>query len=320
LKDVNEATSKLRIAIQVSADHGRADVPKHMVQELVSQLEHAVQRAPPTRLWEAKGKDDEGISTKPAALIHQETSCRATSSIPSSEKVVAEEVSVTVGQAMRPASIGGDYSQNNTYDETISRVTHTLPSSSSPVFSLLVPPIEIILYLSPKPGSKPTFAGKLFWVTMSLGYRLASGAEKLQVAPRLLLYHLRLQTAVSIAGRVGRTLLNESTGVTHQDSAPHFTYQMIQHIIRDLVLEGEDVKGYLDAREVELCFWRRGVNPISLGALGVEDASWRLGELLQELSRNAVCFGDGPKYLLRDVEKAFLNTTGGLSIFPCLSF
>jgi hypothetical protein len=115
-------------------------------------------------------------------------------------------------------------------------------------------------------------------------------------------------------------LLNESTGVTHHDSTPHFTYQMVQHIVQDLVREGENVKHYLDAREVELYFRRRGVDPISLGALGVEDADWRLGELLQELSRNAVCFGDGPKYLLHDVEKAFRNMTGGMSIFPCLSF
>lgn len=318
-KDVNEATSKLKIAIQVSADHRKDDVPKHMVQELVSQLEHAVQRVPPTRLWKAKGKDNEGMSTNPAALIHQETSCQDTSNALFSEKVVAPEVTVTVGQAMRPASIGGDYN-NYTHEEITPRASQTFPSSSSPIFSLLVPPIEIIPYLSPRPGNKPTFAGKLYWATMSLGYRLASGAENLQIAPRLLLYHLRFHTAASIAERVGRMLLNESTGVTHQDSAPHFTYQMTQHIVRDLVLEGEDVKGYLDAREVELYFWRRGVDPISLGPLGVEDADWRLGELLQELSRNAVCFGDGPKYLVYDVEKAFLNTTGGMSIFPYLSF
>ena len=114
-------------------------------------------------------------------------------------------------------------------------------------------------------------------------------------------------------------LLSESTGLTHEDTTPQFTYQMMQHIIRDLTLEGEDVKAYLDAREVELYFWRRGVDPISLGNLGVEDASGRLGELVQELSRNAVCFGDGPKYLLRDVEKAFLDTTGVMSMMPSLA-
>lgn len=319
LKDVNEATSKLKTAMQVSAGHEKDDVPNHIVQELISELEHALQRAQPTKLWKAKGKDDEGMSMAPATLIHQETLCRATSNTSPPEKVMVQEVPITVGQAIRPGSIGSDHFQNNTREDTTFWMTHTLSSSDFPIFSLPVPPLEIVPYLSPQPGSRPTFASKLFWATMSLGYRLASGTENMQFAPRLLLYHLRFHTAKSIAGRIGRMLLTESTGVTHQDSTPHFTYRMIHHIVRDLVLEGEDVKGYLDAQEVELYFWRRGFDPISLEALGVTDADWRLSELLQELSRNAVCFGDGPKYLLCDIEKAFLHMTGGMSIFPCLS-
>jgi hypothetical protein len=316
---VNKAISQLKIVTQVSSDHRKDDMLQHMVQELVSQLEHAIKRVPPTRLWNAQGKDNQGKSTDPTALIHQETLSQATSTALSSETVVAQEVTVTEGQAIMSASMGGVYN-DHTHEETFSEDSHTFPDSNPLTLSFLVPPIEIIPYLSSRPGSKPTFAGKLFWETMSLGYRLASGAEELQIAPRLLLYHLRFHTATSIAGRVGRMLLNESTGVTYQDSAPHFTYQMTQHIVRDLVLEGEDVRGYLDAREVELYFWRSSINPISLVPLGMEDADWRLSQLLQELSRNAVCFGNGPRYLVRDVEKAFLNMTTALSMSPSLSF
>lgn len=320
LNSVSEIISKLKTTIQVSADHGKNDIPKHTVQELVDRLEHAVQRPPTTKSLKAKRKDNEGIPTNPTELICQETSCGTVSNTSFPEKVVAQGVPNIVEQAMRSISGEGIYAPYITHQEAASPVNHTLSTSSSPTLSLLIPPLEIIPYLSPQPESRPTFAGKLFWATMTLGYRLASGVEQLQIAPRLLLYHLRFQSAVSIAGRIGRALLNESTGVTHQDSAPSFTYRMTQHIVRDLVLEGEDVKEYLDAREVELYFWRRGIDPISFSAQGVEDADWRLGELLQELSRNAVCFGDGPKYLRREVEKVFLGTTGGISIFPCLSF
>ena len=291
-----------------------------MVQELVCEVERAVQQVPPTTLGKAEGKNDEWMLADLAASINKETSCRTmpTESLP--DNAVAQVDPVIVGQAMGLASRGGDYSPNNTHEETTFWVTDTLPNPTSSISTLLVPPIEIIPYLSSRPGCRPTFASKLFWATMSLGYRLASGAEKLQTAPRLLFYHLRFHTSVSIASRIGMMLLSESTGLTHEDTTPQFTYQMMQHIIRDLTLEGEDVKAYLDAREVELYFWRKGVDPISLGNLGVEDASGRLGELVQELSRNVVCFGDGPKYLLRDVEKAFLDTTGVMSMMPSLAF
>ena len=298
LRDVSEATSKLKLTIQLTSNSGEDDVSKHVVKGVVHQLEQAVQRLPQTGPLKGKA-DNEDFPTNPAAPAHQEISSQATFNTLSSERAVMPPQVTPVGQA-----------------ESTSPVTQPISNLSIPMSSLLVPPIETIPYLSALPGSKPTFASKLYWATMSLAYRLACDTEQLQTAPRLLLYHLRLHTAESIAGRVGKMLLNESTGVVHQDSAPDFTYRMIQHIVRDLVLEGEDVKRYLDAREVELYFWRRGVDPV---LLGVEDADWRLGQLLQELSRNSVCFGDGPRYRIDDVEKAFLNATGWISVFPCLN-
>lgn len=302
LSDVTEAAAKLKLSIQLSSSLEKGDVPKSVINEVVAQLERGLQRVPQASPLKEKGQDNSSNNSP----THQENTPH-----PISHSAPADEVEplTTVSQST-----------------PIPARSHTLPGEtihptppSSPTFPLLslhlIPPIEILPYLSLSQQAglptKSTFAAQLYWATMSLSYRLARGAEPSQAAPRLLLYHLRFHSLESVAARVGRRLLAESTGVVHQDAAPGHTWQLTHHIMQDLALEGEDVKRWLDARGVELWFWRRGVDARGLG-------EWRLEGLLRELARVSVCFGDGPRFCVDDVERVFLSTTGGMTTYSGL--
>jgi len=81
-------------------------------------------------------------------------------------------------------------------------------------------------------------------------------------------------------------------------------------------MEGEDVKTYLDAREVELWFWRRGVDASVFWGGG--DGN---GEVMRELARSSICFGDGPRFRVDDVERVFRDAMGGMVTgYPGLNF
>lgn len=306
MSDVTEATAKLKLTLRLSESLEQDGVKGSVVKEVVGQLERALKAVPQAS---KKGEGDKDKMGKPPALIQEKSSGVAPNTASSEEAGITTRVEQPVDDVL---------SNHHTHMERsvqVTRVPTTLiptpPSSPFQMLSLLVPPIETLPYLSPQPGAKSTFASKLYWSTMALSYRLASGSEQLHTAPRLLLYHMRFHSLESVAARIARRILIESTGVIHQDAEPRFTWQLTHHIIQDLALEGEDVKRYLDAREVELWFWRRGVDANVLGD----------GELVAELARCSVCFGDGPRFLVDDVERVFGDSVGGMVAgYPGLAF
>lgn len=195
-----------------------------------------------------------------------------------------------------------------------------------------MPPIDTIPHLTAAQHSQQTFAGKLYWTTMTLAYRLLCAIECDDASTiRKMLLTLRYEDREIVKRRLfTKFVLLHGGDISQADaydgtanSSPITTtttttsLSIRQMAINELIQNGQDVTRYLDSREVELHLRRRYVDPENLAMYANPshcgpNTDQICSILLEQLAPRAVCYGEGPRWHIDDVERSFESATGSL--------
>ena len=327
--DIDEACTKLKIVLQSlrTLEQGRNLQP---VADVVQSIEEALDRAPYVKSSQnsrAK-RDAKDVDDAAAKQVSRNKTCLTQPYMPAPEDegnpreaFRRPAISTTNGTATASIDAQVAKAQSRTFDISNPRKGQIpgVHSSLKPSPSLHLPQMETIPYLRQAQHTQQTFAGNLFWSTLSLAYRLINCVDSTAAPHRMFSYYF--QHGISrdiVAHRIKSRILLGCTDVVERDPRPdgELSLQLNEAVVEEMTRKGEQVQQYLDPREVELYLRRKWLDPDNIDLQGTTApacSSWdrsspRTGDvwatLTERLSREAVCFGDSPRYHVNDVETA----------------
>lgn len=300
---------------------GSGEVPPHIANEILDQLEQAMKQAPKRAMpkTDSSPKVPTTTTVSPSDQSMPDQQISTNHSAPSrSEYISAPSEYSLVAEADRYAAVLMPPVEPREISDPMLGV-----GSIPHLATVHLPPFELIPYMAHAQHNSRTFAGRLFWSTMSFGYQLVCCEDwNTPSLAKMFQYYKHHLSQDTVKRRIAIKLVTNGTGMIHEDTTPEITSYVNKLVVKNMTESGEQVQNYLDPREVELYFRRRWIDPNNLSLADTSDAYSTLSTdkltkmLVNELTLMAVCFGDGPRFHIDDVEKVYQAVAGKVQMLP----